>query len=48
MLSVKPKIFVASVILQWILTKSTEMEGEANLADASTTLVVSHFDCSNP
>ncbi len=48
MSSEKPVIFLTIVILQWILSDSTTMVDEVKLADASPTLLVSHYDCNQP
>ncbi len=48
MSSEKPVIFLTIVILQWMLLDSTTPVDDVKLADASPTLLVSHYDCSKP
>ena len=48
MFSFKSAIFVAIDILLWTLSVCTETADNANLADASPSLLVSHYDCNEP
>ncbi len=48
MFSFESEFFAAIVILLWTLSECTETADIANLADASPSLLVSHYDCTEP